>query len=143
MLSRDALSRLVPHAGAMCLLDAVERYDDESITCRAGNHRDAAHPLRERGMLDAVCAIEYAAQAMAVHGALVEASGAREGMLAAVRDVVLHVERLDDVLGDLTIDARRLVAESDRLLYAFAVTANGAALVDGRAIVVLASREAP
>ncbi|SCC92600.1 putative 3-hydroxylacyl-(Acyl carrier protein) dehydratase-like protein [Thiomonas sp. X19] len=61
----------IPHQGSMCLLDAVLRWDAQHIVCSATSHRDASNPLRQFDRLGAACGIEYAAQAMAVHGALV------------------------------------------------------------------------
>ena len=146
VLSRAAIAELIPHAGTMCLLEEVLSSDSEGIVCRAVSHRDAANPLREGGILHAVCGIEYAAQAMAVHGALLgRAAGSargRGGMLAAARDVVLNVERLDDIADDLVVSARRLVAEDAWLLYEFALHAGGKELVSGRATVSLAAAEA-
>lgn len=136
-VSHQSLAALIPHRGAMCLLHEVLQMDDESITCRAVSHRDPDHPLREEGMLPALSGIEYAAQAMAVHGALRESRGARPGMLASVRDVVLNVERLDDIADDLVITARRLLDDSSRLMYEFDVCAGARELVRGRAVVVL------
>ena len=151
VLSRDAIAGLIPHQGAMCLLDAVLSTDDDGIVCRAVSHRDAGHPLRDGGILPAICGIEYAAQAMAVHGALLgnaadqaaakrstKAPG-RGGMLASARKVTFSVERLDDIEDDLIVSARKLLAEDGRLLYEFAVHAGGKELVRGRAAVVLAA----
>ena len=138
ILDRQAIARLVPHAGAMCLLHEVLEADSQRIRARAVNHRDADHPLREDGVLPAICGVEYAAQAMAVHGATQQAGGARPGMLAAMRDVELAVQRLDDIPADLMVDARCLLNESGRLLYEFQVTANDRELLRGRATVVTA-----
>jgi len=55
----------------MCLLDEVLSWNATRVQCRSSTHRDASNPLRNRGCLAAVCGIEYAAQAMAVHGALI------------------------------------------------------------------------
>jgi predicted hotdog family 3-hydroxylacyl-ACP dehydratase len=138
MLDRDAIAALIPHRGTMCLLEAVLSSDGEGIVCLAVNHRDAGNPLREGGVLPVVCGIEYAAQAMAVHGALMDrTNGARRGMLAAARNVVLGVQRLDDIEDDLIVSARRLLAEEGRLLYEFALHAGGRELLRGRAAVVL------
>ena len=144
-LNRDAIAALIPHDGAMCLLEEVVSFDDDCIVCRAVSHRDAAHPLRDDGVLPAICGIEYAAQAMALHGALMdpaadkratEARG-RGGMLAAARDVTLNVERLDDIADDLIVSARKLIGENGRVLYEFALHAGGRELARGRAAVVL------
>ena len=141
-VSQRTIAGLIPHGGTMCLLHEVLHMDEESITCRAVSHRDPDHPLREEGMLPALSGIEYAAQAMAVHGALREARGPRSGMLAAVRDVVLNVERLDDIPDDLVITARRLLDDLSRLLYEFEVRADARELLRGRAVVVLAAGDA-
>jgi predicted hotdog family 3-hydroxylacyl-ACP dehydratase len=83
---------------------------------------------------------EYAAQAMAVHGALRErASGgaARPGFLVALRDVSLHVERLDDLEGRLQVHVECLIAMADSLQYGFRVEHRGSVLATGRAAVML------
>ena len=137
MLSRDAIAALIPHKGVMCLLDEVVGYDENSIACVALNHTDTAHPLREEGILPAVCGIEYAAQAMAVHGALMGGEGASPGVLAAVRDVAMQVDRLDNISAQLTIVAHKLWGDETRLLYEFKITAEDREIMRGRAAVVL------
>jgi predicted hotdog family 3-hydroxylacyl-ACP dehydratase len=135
-LDHAAIRGLVPHAGAMCLLHEVLQVDADSIRARAVSHRDPANPLREGGVLPALCGVEYAAQAMAVHGAIQNGNGIRSGMLAALRDVELAVARLDDIAADLVIEAHCLLNEGGRLLYRFEVMANGRGLLQGRATVV-------
>jgi len=133
----------VPHQGAMCWLDALLSWSDASIACLASNHRDAAHPLRTAHGLLASCAIEYAAQAMALHGALRaesqgETAGPVPGFLASARGVQLARWRLDDVDGPLRIEAERLAGDTRQLLYSFRVgDSTGAWLAQGRATVVL------
>jgi predicted hotdog family 3-hydroxylacyl-ACP dehydratase len=127
---------LVPHAGAMCLLHEVLQADADSIRARAVSHRDPANPLREGGVLPALCGAEYAAQAMAVHGSIQNQNEIRSGMLASLRDVELAVERLDDIAEDLLIEAHCLLNESGRLLYRFEVRAGNRWLLQGRATVV-------
>jgi predicted hotdog family 3-hydroxylacyl-ACP dehydratase len=134
-LDRAAIAALVPHAGAMCLLHEVLEADGERILARAISHRDRSHPLREGETLPALCGVEYAAQAMAVHGALRQGA-AQPGMLAALRDVELAVTRLDDIPGDLTVEARCVRNESGRLLYQFWIRADERLLLHGRAMVV-------
>jgi predicted hotdog family 3-hydroxylacyl-ACP dehydratase len=143
-LGRDAIAKRIPHHGTMCLLDAVKRWDEESIYCEASSHLAADHPLRAHGRLGAACGIEYAAQAMAVHGALVAesagtgaAAAPRAGYLAGVRGVTLHVDRLDTVAGPLKVEAQRITGDANTVLYSFAVHAEQQVLLSGRAIVVL------
>lgn len=136
-LGRDAIARLLPHAGAMRLLDEVVAWDGDAITCRASSHRDPANPLRSAGGLSAIVGVEYAAQAIAVHGGLLEQSRPRTGYLAALRDVVCSAERLDGEAADLMVHATRIAAESGRLLYDFRIASGGRELLSGRLSVVL------
>lgn len=122
----------------MCLLDHVEAWDRQCIRCRAGSHPAADNPLRAYGRLGAACGIEYAAQAMAVHGALLapaDGSGARAGFLVSVRGTRLHVPRLDDIAADLLVEATCIARSEDNILYQFSVSATGRLLLDGRAAV--------
>ena len=141
-LARGALERLLPHRGAMCLLDSVVSWDDGTIECRASSHRATGNPLRLDGRLPAVAAIEYAAQAMAVHGGLRAAPGqnAPPGYLVAVRDARLLVATLDDIAADLEVSATCQVADATGLVYTFTVQAGGRRIADGRATVVLRPR---
>lgn len=138
-LDRAGLAARIPHQGRMCLLDRVEHWDEARIRCRAGSHRDPDNPLREAWGLPATAAIEYAAQAMAVHGALLApaASGPRPGYLASVRAVEVAIERLDTLAGELDIVAERVAGDDNQILYAFSVASAGARLVSGRATVIL------
>ncbi len=124
----------------MCLLDYVEAWDQQRIRCRASSHRVADNPLRAYGRLGATCGIEYAAQAMAVHGALLappDSTRARVGYLVSVRDTRLHVSRLDDISDDLLVEATCITRSENNILYQFSVSAAGRLLLDGRAAVVL------
>jgi predicted hotdog family 3-hydroxylacyl-ACP dehydratase len=140
VLAHDAIAALIPHAGSMCLLASVHSWDAERIRCTASSHTDAAHPLRSLSGLLAGAAIEYAAQAAAVHGALkAQAAGGRAapGFLASARGVRLHRLRLDDLPGELAVAAEHLAGEGRQLLYAFSVTHRGEPVADGRLAVVL------
>ncbi|AYH44374.1 hydroxymyristoyl-ACP dehydratase [Azoarcus sp. DN11] len=138
-LDRAAIARRIPHQGTMCLLAGVDAWDADTIRCHATSHRDAGNPLREAWGLPATSAIEYAAQAMAVHGALLAPSGEapRAGYLASVRGVEIGVERLDTLAADLDIRAERIAGNDNQILYAFTVAAAGRMLVSGRAAVIL------
>jgi predicted hotdog family 3-hydroxylacyl-ACP dehydratase len=139
-LDHAAIAARIPHAGRMCLLHEVIRWDANSINCRARSHRDPANPLRSREQLAAVHGVEYAAQAMALHGALLggaEAPASRPGYIGAVRALELHARRLDDIAEDLTIHAERLVGDASHVLYAFSIRAGERLLVAGRISVAL------
>lgn len=139
-LDRAGIEALIPQRGAMCLLDRLSHIDETGIACSAISHRDPANPLRSASGLLAPCAIEYAAQAMALHGAWRSRDAGTPptpGYLASVRGVRLHRLRLDDLDGELCIEARREAGNAQQVLYAFAVNHRGAPLAEGRATVVL------
>jgi predicted hotdog family 3-hydroxylacyl-ACP dehydratase len=143
-LDRAGLAALVPHRGTMLLLDRLERWDASRIRCRASDHRDPAHPLRSAGGLLAPAAIEMAAQAMALHGALTAMADGRRaspGYLASVRGVEFARWRLDDLGAEaLLVEAERQAGDAERILYAFTVTHGSSpalAIARGRAAVVL------
>ena len=136
----------------MCLLDEVLDWDAEHIRCRTATHRAPDNPLRSHDRLGIACGIEYAAQAMALHGALagVAANGtangavdaiagrsSRVGLLASVRDVRLIVLRLDDIESDLICEVTHLAGDSLTALYEFALRDRDRNLLSGRASVIL------
>lgn len=140
MIGRDEILKLIPHQGAMCLWDEVVEWDAERIELRAYHHRDPDHPLRSDGRLRAIHLCEYGAQAMAVHGGLqASAAGgrARPGVLVALRDIELHVARIDDLPGALEGRAELLAVGAGSQQYAFRILHAGALLAEGRAAVML------
>ena len=141
LLDHSQIATRIPHAGSMCLLDGVTAWDMEHIVCLARNHRDPDHPLRAGGRLGIAAGIEYAAQAMAVHGSLLaEAADAGKpppGFLASARNVKLRVRWLDDVAADLTVQALRIASDASAIVYSFELRAEKRLLLDGRASVML------
>jgi predicted hotdog family 3-hydroxylacyl-ACP dehydratase len=142
-LDRQWIERHIPHQGTMCLLDEVLTWNTQRVQCRSSTHRNRANPLRAHDRLGAVCGIEYAAQAMAVHGALIAsritASPKNEaivGYLASVRNVVLYTNRLDDVEADLVAEAERVTGDERSVLYDFSVYGDERILLAGRATIV-------
>jgi predicted hotdog family 3-hydroxylacyl-ACP dehydratase len=140
MLDKTEWAQLIPHAGAMCLLDAVASWDEERIHAVSHSHAHADHPLRGVDGLHAVHLAEYGAQAMAVHGALrARANGetqARPGRLVSLRDVNLEVEHVHVLDGRLDVHAECLYADSAGAQYTFRVECRGRLLASGRAAVI-------
>jgi predicted hotdog family 3-hydroxylacyl-ACP dehydratase len=125
---------LLPHGESMCLLDAVDSWDDRTITCRTSSHRDHRNPLRAGGRLMITAGLEYAAQAMGVHVGLLN-GGLR--FVGSVRDVTFTINRLDDLTQDLTVTATRLLEGDSSYIYRFSVTHDGIALIEGRASIFI------
>src|SRR5271154_5225809 len=116
-LNRAWIAAHIPHQGRMCLLDEVIDWDIRRILCRSLTHRAPDNPLRAHGRLGSACGIEYAAQAMELHGALANDAAVGPGVksdlgfLASVRDVRLFLLRLDDIENDLICEATCLAGD--------------------------------
>ncbi len=123
----------------MCLLDEVTSFDASNIICRATSHRRLDNPLRSADGLGIACGVEYAAQAMAIHGAAGAGSTDQKsprGFLAGVRDVKMHAQRLDDIEDDLICEATLTAGDAGTALYQFSIRAGARTLLTGRATVV-------
>ena len=121
------------------MLDAVVAWDRARIVCHSDRHRADDNPLRSRDQLSVIHAIEFAAQAMAVHQCLSAEGASRPnyGLLMSVRQCALAGDRLDTQGSPLVIEATRIASTADALTYRFAVTARGAPIATGRASVLL------
>ena len=139
-IDKAEIRTLIPHAGTMCLLDNVIDWDDESIVCITNTHRDVTNPLRRDGRLSALHALEYGAQAAAIHGGLrARAAGttAPACYLAALRDGRLHIDRLDDIASPLEVRAQRLFGDAGNTIYQCAISASGRPVAEGRVTIML------
>jgi predicted hotdog family 3-hydroxylacyl-ACP dehydratase len=139
-IDKAEIRTLIPHAGTMCLLDSVLDWDDESIVCSTNTHRYEANPLRRDGRLSALHALEYGAQAAAIHGGLrARAAGATAPpcYLAALRDAHLHVARLEDLASPLEVRAQRLFGDSGNTIYQCTLSASGTPVAEGRVTIML------
>lgn len=134
------VSSLVPHQGSMCLLERVIEWDDRHIVLETATHHSPTNPLRSNGRLRALHLCEYGAQAMAVHGGLrgtVSGVKPQPGMLVSLRAVHFTRDYIEDLPGDLRVEAECLQADAASLQYTFRVRHGEALLAEGRAAVVL------
>jgi predicted hotdog family 3-hydroxylacyl-ACP dehydratase len=139
MIDKAGIERLMPHAGTMCLLERVLHWDANSIRCVALSHRNPHNPLAVDQRLGAACGVEYAAQAMAVHGGLRRGVGESPtaGYLLSIRGLTLHTVFLDDLGDELVVEAERLAGEQSQVSYRFSLTYAGTPVLEGRAVVLL------
>jgi predicted hotdog family 3-hydroxylacyl-ACP dehydratase len=140
LLDSAGIAARIPHAGTMCLLDHLVAWDAQRLHGRAISHRAANNPLRSASGLLATAAIEYAAQAAALHGALLADQAGQviaPGYLASARAVRFHGLRLDTLDGPLDVHAERQAGDARQLLYGFLIEHAGQAVADGRLAVVL------
>lgn len=136
MLNRAQIERRVPHAGSMCLLDSVSAWDASTIACEAAAPT-AQHPLAGAGGVPTIAAVEYAAQATAVHGSLLEQHDRpRDGMLAKLSDVELAPGHID---GALHVQAELLSRVAAGCMYSFSVNDAKRCCARGRLLVAFRS----
>ena len=135
MLNGAGIAALIPHQGRMCLLDRVDWWDAAGIRCSTAAHRDPLNPLRRQGRLSAICTVELALQAMALHGALRAEGPQPQGFVTSLRDVLVAEPLADDLPGLLQIEAALLAAESRGHIYRFTITADGRPVVSGQAAI--------
>jgi len=116
----------------MCLLDVVQSWDATTIVCQAASPT-GDHPLARGPTVPAVVAVEYAAQAAAVHGALLDDSAApRRGMLAKLTDVELADVALGAAGGTLVVIAELLSRADSGCMYRFEVIERHVCIARGR-----------
>lgn len=138
-MNKTHWQHLIPHRGAMSLLDRVVDFDNQRIQMTAFSHRDITNPLRSEGRLRAVNLCEYAAQTMAVHGGLLAARAgktAAPGFLVSLRAVKLERGYIDDLAGPLHIHAEKLLDDATSWQYAFRVEYGDGIIASGRAAVM-------
>ena len=139
VVDRELIAELIPHQGAMSLLDRVVSWDASTIVAVSTTHRAIGHPLRSNGCLRAVHLCEYGAQAAALHGGLLaRAAGtvAEPGYLVSLRDVTLACSRIDGLPGDLQIGAELLLQDSGSWQYQFTAVHDAATLASGRLAII-------
>ena len=144
MAADERIAALIPHAGTMCLLERIVHWDDTSVTLATTTHRNPDNPLATASGLRAIHLCEYGAQAMAVHGGLAAAArGGRAlpGLLVSLRDVTLACDFVQDLEGELLVEARRLHESDTAWQYEFRVTHAGRLLAQGRSTVSVAPRD--
>ena len=132
-LDHAAIAARIPHTGRMCLLDRVLEWDADRIRCSAVSHRDADNPLREAAGLATLAGIEYAAQAAAVHGALLRGEMLpRSGVLAALKNVISTRPWMHEIVEDIVIEANLLHSDPAGGIFAFAVFASEERILNGQ-----------
>lgn len=133
------IAALIPHAGAMCLLERIVRWNDRGVVCATTSHQRDDHPLRNAGRLSALHLVEYGAQAAAVHGGLLAVScgsQAAPGMIVALRECRWQVDFLDTLVGELMIDAERLAGGDSGWIYRFEALCAGHSIGGGRVAIM-------
>ena len=140
MLGREAIAALIPHQGAMCLLERVVEWDQRS--CRARHEqpprcRQSAAP-RRAAACDSSLRVRRAGHGgpRRPFGASGRARARKPGFLVSLRDVKLNVDFVDQLSGELMVSARRLLESAGSWQYSFEVTQGADRLATGRAAIM-------
>jgi predicted hotdog family 3-hydroxylacyl-ACP dehydratase len=152
-IENSELRTMLPHAGAMCLLERVVRCNATEIECVAISHRQSNNPLRFNNELPAHVGVEYCAQAIAIHGyvtsfvtkassavqssAAVAQASPRHGYLAVILNTHWHIARLDECHDVLQVIATKQTTLQQGVSYSFAIKHQGHEVLTGQAIVAL------
>lgn len=139
-IGRKAIEKMLPHAGHMCLIDSVTRWKEENIEC-LGACDSIDHPLLRNGRLPATAAIEYAAQATAIHGFLLSHDGlAQFGVLAKLTDIYLSATVIDHLHSPLQIYAELVARTAEGCIYNFEVKGARLSIASGRLMIAFLAR---
>ncbi len=136
-MNKKFIEKILPHGPSMCLLDEIVDWDQHSIHAQTLSHQDEGNPMLDNGKLHSINAIEYAAQAMAVHSVLSsDQDNKLEGFLASVHDVKINCEYMEACAGPISITCKSLMQDAQGLMYLFNVTDDETTLINGRILVM-------
>lgn len=150
MLSKVDIEALIPHADGMCLLEKVVSYSGDEIICQTQSLLDENNPLKTDGQLSKMHLIEYGAQAIAIHGGLMEQQDASNSE-ADTKPKIGYIAMVKSVKwGDfnpqtsfLEIKATQIMADEMTKLYEFDVSdTEQHSVCSGRVMVVHPDLEA-
>jgi predicted hotdog family 3-hydroxylacyl-ACP dehydratase len=134
------IESLIPHSEGMCLLEKVIECTPDSIICHTQTHLKNDNPLKTDGSLSNMHLIEYGAQAVAVHGGLIERLSSFEsppklGYIALLKSVKWGGGNLKTAC--LEVKALLIMANDESKLYEFyLVDAEQQAVCSGRVMIV-------
>jgi predicted hotdog family 3-hydroxylacyl-ACP dehydratase len=95
-MTADEIAALIPHGRGMSMISEIVAWDANTIQCRSDRLTQEENPLCEKGELTAIVLIEYAAQAAAVHGALLNSALGedRPAYIGAIKNIDLFDQQI-------------------------------------------------
>jgi len=130
------IEQRLPHSGKMCLLNEVIQSDETSLIAQAISHLDIDNPLRINDTINTINGIEYAAQAMAVHGSLLS-DKPQAGYIASVRNIEIKIPTLPEQKQPLVIAVEQLMSNENGFTYQFDISCEQQSLISGKITVFL------
>jgi predicted hotdog family 3-hydroxylacyl-ACP dehydratase len=135
-LSAIEIEQRLPHAGKMSLLNKIIIVDKYTLTAQAKNHLEPHNPLSIKGKINSINGIEYAAQAMALHGSLLSAK-VSVGYIASIRNIELKSPFFPKINEPLQIHVVKLMGNKTGFTYQFDVQCQQIELISGKITVFL------
>ncbi|MCW8929331.1 MAG: 3-hydroxylacyl-ACP dehydratase [Gammaproteobacteria bacterium] len=141
ILDHINIEERLPHSGKMSLLDKVIQSDNISLTALANSHLNADNPLRLNGTISTINGIEYAAQAMAIHGSLLS-DISQAGYIVSVRNIEIKKPFLPDIKSiekqePLLIYVKQLMSNENGFTYQFDISCEQESFISGKITVFL------
>lgn len=130
------IEQRLPHSGKMCLLNEVIQSDETSLIAQAVSHLDIDNPLRINDTINTINGIEYAAQAMAVHGSLLS-DRPQAGYIASVRNIEIKIPTLPEQKQPLVISVEQIMSNENGFTYQFDISCEQQSLISGKITVFL------
>jgi predicted hotdog family 3-hydroxylacyl-ACP dehydratase len=123
----------------MCLLDGVESWDDKQIVCTSTTHQNQDNPLAENNRLACINAVEYGAQAVAIHGNLIAKNLnmplPESGFLVQIKALEFDDCNLSSLPEALIISAQQIYIDPGSLLYSITIQHGQDQLMQGRIMI--------
>lgn len=149
-LNSQEIEQHLPHAGKMSLLDKVCHADSSWLSATATSHLNGDNPLRFNGKLASINGIEYAAQAMAIHGFLLseekqagslsnekKEDSIQAGYIATVRNIEIYTPFFPQSESVIMIEVNQLMSDKNGFTYQFHISCEKKALISGKITIFL------
>lgn len=154
LLNSQEIEQHLPHAGKMSLLDKVSYADRSRLSATATSHLNSDNPLRFNGRLATINGIEYAAQAMAIHGFLLteatlsdtplsevptkdKLDSIQTGYIATVRNIDINSPFFPENISTLLVEVEQLMSDNNGFTYQFHISCEKKTLISGKITIFL------
>ena len=138
VLNSQEIEQYLPHAGKMSLLHTVSYADSLLLKASAISHLNSNNPLRLNDKLASINGIEYAAQAMAIHGFLLSKEDAvQKGYIASVRNIEIKTPFFPETESVIKIEVQQLMSDTNGFTYQFHISAGKKTLISGKITIFL------
>ena len=130
------LAALIPHQPPMLLVDTVTDVDEHKLTATFCCHQQP-HPLAPEGHWPNYLLIEFAAQAIACHGALAGQQSFTRAAIGRIKALSFYCASLDDYRElPVSVTVELIEVNGATCLYRFNAHARNTVLAQGEALLI-------